>query len=51
MFRREILQRKLLRVDLMHRAAAIRHSADLIGIEFFPINGLSFTIVLCVCVF
>nr|DAQ84928.1 MAG TPA: hypothetical protein [Caudoviricetes sp.] len=27
----------------MHRRAAISNRADLISVEFFPINGLSFT--------
>ena len=49
-FMAEIIHVKLLRMDLVHRGAGIRHRSDLIGIEFFPIYGLSFTIVF-VCYF
>nr|DAE38326.1 MAG TPA: hypothetical protein [Caudoviricetes sp.] len=43
MFTREILQRKLLLLNLMHGTTAVSHSSYLISIKFFPINGLSFT--------
>lgn len=43
MFITEILQRKLLLMNLVHRRTTIRNSPDLVSIKFFPINGLSFT--------
>lgn len=50
MFCREIIQCKLLLMNLMHRTTAIGNSTYLISIKFFPINGLSFTIVFCVLI-
>ena len=47
-FMAEIIHVKLLRMNLMHRGAGIRYRTYFVGIEFFPINGLSFTVVLCV---
>ena len=44
----EIVDSKLLSMNLMHRATRVCNRANLVCIEFFPINGLSFTIVLCV---
>ena len=44
----EVIKRKLLRCNLMHRRTGIGDRTHLICIEFFPINGLSFTIVFCV---
>nr|DAG55667.1 MAG TPA: hypothetical protein [Caudoviricetes sp.] len=48
MFHRKILQRKLFLSNLVHRTARVSNSTYLVSIKFFPINGLSFTIVLCV---
>ena len=49
-FMAEIIHVKLLRMNLVHRGAGIRYRTYFVGIKFFPINGLSFTIVfVCVC--
>ena len=45
MLGREILQRKLLRRNLVHSTTRILLNSYAICIKFFPINGLSFTIV------
>ena len=51
-FMAEIIHVKLLRMNLVHRGAGIRYRTYFVGIEFFPINGLSFTIVfVCVLIF
>ena len=36
MFMAEILQRKLLRMDLMHHGAGVGNCTDLVGIELLP---------------
>ena len=45
MFSRKIIQCKLLLINLVHRWARVRNCSHFVSVEFFPINGLSFTMI------